>query len=640
MTGKVLVLNAVLAVLAMQVSQAAGTLTLSADGLTVFDSANGITWLADANLAASTRFGLPLCTASSGKPCVNESGVMDYQSATAWIAAMNTANYLGHNNWQLPTTPSIDKTCGKVGPNGDSFGFGCTAGALDSVYNTLGLKSPATAVPIPNNIVGPFSNIQPYLYWSQSAGGSNQGNLTFSFATGWQGANTLPNFLYLWPMLPGRLPSIPTPAGDGLQVSADEQTVYDPLTNITWLANANLAATNTFGLPRCTDPLTPPICIASDGAMTWDSAVQFIAGMNSSAYLGVKNWQAPTIDTSCPGYGCGGIKNPMGNLFYTQFGLAAGNSAVTVPNIAVGPFHNLEPYLYWTCGGATIQSSCEADGPVPNQEWSYSFGSGFQGTDILPNSLYVTAYFVGARVATSGPVISLVANAEGESLMIAPNTWIEIKGASLAPAGDSRIWQSSDFTDGKMPTQLDGVSATVNGKAAYVYYISPGQVNILTPPDAMSGAVQVVLNNNSSSATFTAQADALSPSFFILSDNQHVAAVHLDGTLVGPSSFSVPGYTFSPAKPGETISIYGNGFGPTSTTIVSGSITQSGSLSPVPVVKIGGTAATIQFAGLVSPGLFQFNTVVPMGLSDGDQPITATFGGTSTQAGTLIAIQH
>ena len=56
-----------------------------------------------------------------------------------------------------------------------------------------------------------------------------------------------------------------------------------------------------------------------------------------------------------------------------------------------------------------------------------------------------------------GPVISEVANAEGESPTIAPNTWVEIKGANLAPAGDSRAWQSSDFV-GNRPLELEGRS--------------------------------------------------------------------------------------------------------------------------------------------------------------------------------------
>jgi uncharacterized protein (TIGR03437 family) len=57
-------------------------------------------------------------------------------------------------------------------------------------------------------------------------------------------------------------------------------------------------------------------------------------------------------------------------------------------------------------------------------------------------------------------------------------------------------------------------------------------------------------------------------------------------------------------------------------------------------VKIGGIAAPATFAGLVSPGEFQFNVVVPASLADGEQPVTAAFNGSTTQPGTLIAIQH
>ncbi|SPF41921.1 exported hypothetical protein [Candidatus Sulfopaludibacter sp. SbA4] len=238
-----------------------------------------------------------------------------------------------------------------------------------------------------------------------------------------------------------------------------------------------------------------------------------------------------------------------------------------------------------------------------------------------------------------GPVISGVANAASGSPSIAPNTWVAITGASLAPAGDSRTWQGADFVGNQMPAQLDKVSATVNGKSAYVYYISPAQINILTPPDAMSGAVQVVVTNNgAASASFTAQAQALSPSFFVFNGGPYIAATHADGSLLGPASL-YPGST-TPAKPGETIVLYANGFGQTSTPVVSGSVVQSGTLATLPVVKIGGATATVQFAGLVSPGEFQFNVVVPGGTPDGDQPVTATYGGLTAQAGTSITIQH
>jgi len=127
----------------------------------------------------------------------------------------------------------------------------------------------------------------------------------------------LKEILYLWPVIPGRLPGMPAVAGTGLQVSPDGQTVYDPQTDVTWIANANLAATNRFGLPLCTDPTTPALCVVADGSMTWDSAAQFLANMNSAAWLGQTHWVGPSI-AGCSNYNCGGTANPMGNLYYGQ----------------------------------------------------------------------------------------------------------------------------------------------------------------------------------------------------------------------------------------------------------------------------------------------------------------------------------
>jgi len=225
----------------------------------------------------------------------------------------------------------------------------------------------------------------------------------------------------------------------------------------------------------------------------------------------------------------------------------------------------------------------------------------------------------------TNPEITSVANAEGENPVIAPNTWVEIKGSNLARNGDSRIWQASDFAGKQMPTRLDGVSVTVNGKDAYVYYISPTQLNILTPP-AMQGAVVVqVTNNGAVSEGFLAQSKAISPSFFVFNGGPYVAATHSAGELLGPPGL-FPGLT-TPAKPGETVTLYANGFGPTSTPIVAGSSTQSGTLSPLPVVTIGGIPAAVLFAGLVGPGEFQLNVVVPGNTPSGDNAINITYGG-------------
>ena len=92
-------------------------------------------------------------------------------------------------------------------------------------------------------------------------------------------------------------------------------------------------------------------------------------------------------------------------------------------------------------------------------------------------------------------MITAVANATGEVPEIAENTWVEIKGVNLAPAGVSSpdcapgyCWQGPDFVNNQLPIALHGVSVMVNGQPAFVYYISPTQVNVLTPLDARAAA--------------------------------------------------------------------------------------------------------------------------------------------------------
>jgi uncharacterized protein (TIGR03437 family) len=74
--------------------------------------------------------------------------------------------------------------------------------------------------------------------------------------------------------------------------------------------------------------------------------------------------------------------------------------------------------------------------------------------------------------------------------------------------------------------------------------------------------------------------------------------------------------------------------------VISGSIQPSGTLSALPTIKIAGATAMVAFAGLVAPGKFQFNGVVPPNTPDGDQSIIASYSGGATQAGTLITVHH
>jgi uncharacterized protein (TIGR03437 family) len=217
---------------------------------------------------------------------------------------------------------------------------------------------------------------------------------------------------------------------------------------------------------------------------------------------------------------------------------------------------------------------------------------------------------------------------------------MEIKGVNLAPAsvGDGVVWSSApEFLQGKMPAQLNGVTVTVNGKPAFIYFVSPRQVNALSPLDSTTGDVSVVVTNGTVvSAQFTVKLRPASPSFLRFGATSYITATHANNSLLGPASMSVPGYTFTPAKPGEIIVMYAVGFGLPAAALQNGSSSQFGQLPALPVIHIGGTQASVKFAGINgAPGLYQLNVVVPPGTPDGDAPVTVSYTGTVTPAATL-----
>jgi hypothetical protein len=95
------------------------------------------------------------------------------------------------------------------------------------------------------------------------------------------------------------------------------------------------------------------------------------------------------------GFDCTG--SSMGILFYKQLGLKRGESVVAAPDAKVGPFHNIQPYLYWACEAETAASPCQSAGPADGFEWNFSFGNGFEGTNLLANNLYVIVYYPGTN---------------------------------------------------------------------------------------------------------------------------------------------------------------------------------------------------------------------------------------------------
>ena len=354
---------------------------------TVDDAALGVTWLADANLAATDTFNV------AGISC---DGSMEYATALKWVRAMNRAGYDGHSDWTLPITPTpyADPGCsGKNEKGGGNFGIGCAKSPLASLYNSFGLHAPDTAVAVPDATTGLFQDFQPYMYWTNVESPNQRGSKTccfsFSFNTGRASSNTDLFSMYVLPIIPRNVFGVSTVAGTGLYPADGGQAVYQVVPGtegITWLADADLAQKETFNVNGS---------FGSDGSMTHTTAVSWIAAMNedlngNDGWLQQTDWTFPT-------------QNDLAGL-YQALGLSGQEPVVPVPDTTLNGFEDIQPYLYWSCAGPSIVGSCSGVASAPPGgrasaafQWNFSFGNGFQGTTrISGGQMYTMVYYPNA----------------------------------------------------------------------------------------------------------------------------------------------------------------------------------------------------------------------------------------------------
>jgi len=224
---------------------------------------------------------------------------------------------------------------------------------------------------------------------------------------------------------------------------------------------------------------------------------------------------------------------------------------------------------------------------------------------------------------------------------IQPGEWVSIFGNNLAAS--SATW------NGDFPVSLGGASVTVDGKSAYLSYASPSQINLQVPADPATGSVPVVVTTAAGIAKSTATMGGFSPEFFVL-DGTHVAGIILrsngkgaygGGTydIIGPTGTSL-GYPTVAAKAGDTVSLFGTGFGPTDPVVTPGR-PFSGSAPTINDVKVKINSVNVPpaFAGLSGPGLYQLNLTIPAGLGTGDVSLQGVVGGVQTPSGVVISLQ-
>jgi uncharacterized protein (TIGR03437 family) len=216
-----------------------------------------------------------------------------------------------------------------------------------------------------------------------------------------------------------------------------------------------------------------------------------------------------------------------------------------------------------------------------------------------------------------------VVNGASYTIGMAANTWMTITGTNFTTVTDS--WT---VTGGVLPTKLDGVSVTIDGLPAYVDYISPTQINVLTPANLTNQFPMVVVTNTVGSSVGVTVFTPNMPAFFTWPNNQ-VVATHEDFTWAVQNG-TFPGTTTVPAKPGETIILWGTGFGPTNPVPPAGMIVptdQTYYTTTVPTVEVNLVNATGAVAALAPgfAGLYQLSFQVPA-LPDGTYQVFATVG--------------
>jgi uncharacterized protein (TIGR03437 family) len=243
---------------------------------------------------------------------------------------------------------------------------------------------------------------------------------------------------------------------------------------------------------------------------------------------------------------------------------------------------------------------------------------------------------------TQSPVITSVVNGASFQQDVSAGAWVSILGNNLAPG--TRPWTAADFAGSSLPTQLDSVGVKINGKPAYVAYISPSQINVQAPADSVFGSVPVEVSNSGvTSPAGSVQLQPESPAFFLW-NGKYAVATRPDFSLAGPPNL-FSGAATVPVKPGEIVILWGTGFGASSPSVAPGTVAPSNPVANVasPVtVTIGGLAANVIGAALAPgyAGLYQIAIQVSSLEPDGDQAVIARIGGMQSPGGAYLSVKQ
>jgi uncharacterized protein (TIGR03437 family) len=235
--------------------------------------------------------------------------------------------------------------------------------------------------------------------------------------------------------------------------------------------------------------------------------------------------------------------------------------------------------------------------------------------------------FIGAAINPTDPTAYEIYFGVQTPALTGPNVFLNplgvINAASFAPPGNpispgqfvtlfgTGLAKSNQTATPPYPAILNGVTVTINNKPAPLYFVSPGQLNVLVPFGTTGPMATIVVQDGSvNSNTVTVPVAATSPGIYSVdsSGSGAGAILHADYSLVNAAN---------PATGGETVLIYLTGLGTVTPTVTDGTAGTGTALhnsDATATVYVGGQQATVVFNGLAPgfPGLYQLNVTLPL----------------------------
>jgi uncharacterized protein (TIGR03437 family) len=264
------------------------------------------------------------------------------------------------------------------------------------------------------------------------------------------------------------------------------------------------------------------------------------------------------------------------------------------------------------------------------------------GTRICSSALLLALSLLSARAQPQifdGGVVNGASFAVAPA-PVAPGSIIALFGTNLAAA-------TSAAASLPLPTSIGGVQVFLNGVAAPLFFVSPGQINLQVPWQ-LSGSnqmnVQVALNGVSSN-TVTVNLAAVAPGCFTVNQAGQGAILFANTSVLAAPDGSVPGMQTASAKPGDYLALFCTGLGEVTNPPASGAAGLSSPLSTTlaaPSVAIGGANSAVIFSGLAPgyAGLYQVNAQVPGNVPGGDAVPVLVAGGGMASNWTTISVQN